>query len=65
MRIVVVDDDKLVCTSLKTILEADKDISVVGTGYSGTDAIALYRNLKPDNLLMDIRMTTMSGLESW
>ena len=34
MRVIVVDDDKLVCVSLKTILEADSDISVVGTGYS-------------------------------
>lgn len=64
MRIVVVDDDKLVCVSLKTILEAEKDISVIGTGNNGAEAIELYENLKPDILLIDIRMDTMTGLEA-
>lgn len=64
MRVVVVDDDKLVCVALKTILEAEKDISVVGTGHNGKEAIELYNNLKPDILLVDIRMETMTGLEA-
>ncbi len=64
MRVVVVDDDKLVCVSLKTILEAEKDISVVGTGHNGKEAIELYNSLKPDILLIDIRMETMTGLEA-
>lgn len=62
MRVVVVDDDKLVCASLKTILEVEKDISVVGTGNNGKEAIELYNSLKPDILLIDIRMETMTGL---
>lgn len=64
MRVVVVDDDKLVAISLKTILEADEEIAVVGTGYNGEEAIALYEQHKPDVLLMDIRMGVMSGLEA-
>jgi DNA-binding NarL/FixJ family response regulator len=64
MRVVVVDDDKLVCISLKTILEAEGDISVVGTGHNGIEAIDLYKSLKPDILLIDIRMATMTGLEA-
>lgn len=64
MRVVVVDDDKLVAISLKTILEADQEIVVVGTGYDGNEAITLYKEHKPDVLLMDIRMDTMSGLEA-
>ncbi len=64
MRVLVVDDDKLVAISLKTILEADGEITVVGTGYNGEEAIALYQENKPDVLLMDIRMETMSGLEA-
>lgn len=64
MRVVVVDDDKLVCLSLKTILEAEKDISVVGTGNNGMEAINLYKSLKPDILLIDIRMETMTGLDA-
>lgn len=64
MRVAVVDDDNLVCVSLKTILEADEDISVVGTGHNGREAIELYGSLKPDVLLMDIRMEIMTGLEA-
>ena len=43
MRVLVVDDDKLVAVSLKTILEADGEITVVGLGEAGDDAIRLYR----------------------
>lgn len=64
MKVVIVDDDNLVCTALKTILESDEDISVVGIGNSGRDAIKLYIRLKPDIILMDIRMENMSGLEA-
>lgn len=64
MRVLVVDDDKLVCASLKTILEADDDINVVGTGNNGKEAVELYKGLKPDILLMDIRMEVMTGLDA-
>jgi len=64
MKILVVDDDKLVAISLKTILEANEDISVVATGYNGEEAIVLYKEYQPDVLLMDIRMEVMSGLEA-
>jgi len=64
MKVVVIDDDKLVAISLKTILEANEDISVVATGYNGEEAIALYGEHQPDVLLMDIRMEVMSGLEA-
>jgi DNA-binding NarL/FixJ family response regulator len=64
MNVLLVDDDRLVCAALKTILEVEKDISVVGTGYNGKEAIELYNSLKPDLLLMDIRMETMTGLEA-
>lgn len=61
MKVLVIDDDKLVCAALKTILEAE-DISVVGTGHNGKEAIELYNSLEPDILLIDIRMETMTGL---
>ncbi len=64
MRILVVDDDRLVSASLKTILEADPEIEVAGTGNSGRQAVELYFRLKPDVLLMDIRMDGMTGLEA-
>ena len=60
----IVDDDKLVVLSLKTILEADTSIEVCATGYDGRNAIELYKTAKPDILLMDIRMEGMSGLDA-
>lgn len=64
MKIVVVDDDKLVAISLKTILEATNEIEVVAMGNNGKEAIELYEENKPDVLLMDIRMDVMTGLEA-
>lgn len=64
MKVLIIDDDKLVCASLKIILESAGDIEVVGLGYSGEMAVELYESLKPDILLMDIRMGTMTGLEA-
>lgn len=62
MRILLVDDDFLITTALKTILEADKEIEVCGSGKSGKEAVSLYASLIPDILLMDIRMEEMDGL---
>lgn len=62
MKVLIVDDDKLVCASLKVILESDPEIEVVALGYNGKMAVELYENLKPDILLIDIRMDTMTGL---
>lgn len=64
MRVLLIDDDKLVCVSLKTILEVESDVEIVGTGNSGKEAIELFQSLKPDILLMDIRMDGMTGLEA-
>jgi len=64
MRVLIVDDDKLVSPSLKMILEAEQEIEVVGTGNSGQEAIELYKSLRPDILLMDIRMDGLTGLDA-
>lgn len=64
MTVVVIDDDKLVAMSLKTIIESDSEIEVLATGASGEDAIKLFREHKPDVLLSDIRMAGMSGLDA-
>ena len=64
MNIIIVDDDFLVTTALKTILEASKQVTVPGTGTDGTDAVKLYRMYQPDILLTDIQMKTKSGLEA-
>ena len=64
MNIIIVDDDFLVTTALKTILEASKKVTVLATGTDGTDAVELYHTHKPDILLTDIQMKTKSGLEA-
>lgn len=64
MNIIIVDDDFLVTTALKTILEASKQVTVLGTGTDGTDAVKLYHMYQPDILLTDIQMKTKSGLEA-
>jgi len=64
MNVLIIDDDRLVSTSLKTIIESDPTITVVGIGHNGHDAIALYDSLTPDVLLMDIRMDQMTGIDA-
>lgn len=64
MKIIIIDDDKLVSMSLKTILNANEKIEVVAIGNDGYDAIDLYPKHLPDVLLMDIRMEKMTGLEA-
>ena len=64
MNIIIVDDDALVSVSLKTILEADKDITVQGIGKNGHDAVNLYLKHQPDVTLLDIQMPEMNGLEA-
>ena len=62
MKVLIVDDDFFITTALKTILEADPEIQVCGSGKNGKEAISLYDSLHPDILLMDIRMEEMDGL---
>ncbi len=64
MKIIVIDDDKLVALSLKTILENTGTIQIAAMGHSGEEAISLYEQYKPDVMLMDIRMQGMTGLET-
>lgn len=62
MRVLIIDDDFFITTALKTILESDSGIQVCGSGKNGKEAVTLYDSLRPDILLMDIRMEEMDGL---
>lgn len=62
MRLIVVDDDRLVVDSLKIILGAQPQIEVVGTGANGNDAVSLYAEHAPDIALLDIQMPGRDGL---
>ena len=63
MNIIIVDDDHLVVNSLKTIVESS-GISVLGLGYSGSEAMDLFTKYRPHVVLMDIRMKDMTGIEA-
>ncbi|GAA3728879.1 response regulator transcription factor [Salinactinospora qingdaonensis] len=62
VRIVVVDDEQLVRSGLRMILESADDIDVVGEGADGAEAVRLARELHPDVVLLDIRMPGIDGL---
>lgn len=62
IRVVIVDDDEFVRSSLATILSAQSDIEVCATGSDGAEAVRLFEDLSPDVLLMDIQMPGVDGL---
>ena len=64
MKIILADDDAIVSASLKTILEVDPDIIVMGIGNNGEQAVKLYREHQPDVALLDIQMPGKTGLEA-
>ncbi|MFF8916169.1 response regulator [Streptomyces sp. NPDC015032] len=62
VRLLIVDDDPLVRAGLALMLGGADDIDIVGEGADGVDAVELVDRLRPDVVLMDIRMPTMDGL---
>src|SRR5690606_3330703 len=64
IRVLVADDQPLVRAGLKTILDAQPDIEVIGEAADGGGAIALARRLRPDVGLFDIRMPDVDGIEA-
>ncbi|HEV2092926.1 MAG TPA: response regulator transcription factor [Rubrobacter sp.] len=64
VRVVVVDDQELVRTGFRVILDSEPDIEVVGEAGDGREAIEATRQHNPDVVLMDIRMPHLDGLEA-
>lgn len=64
IRILLVDDQALLCEVLKTWLDVEEDIQVVGIGHNGQEAIEQVNMLQPDIVLMDIDMPQMDGLKA-
>lgn len=63
IRVLVADDQELVRTGLRMILQTRPDIEVVGEAADGTQALAMARSLRPDVCLFDIRMPGYDGIE--
>ncbi len=64
LRVLIADDQALVSAGFRLILEAEEDIEVVAEAHDGHRAVRLARELRPDVVLMDIRMPGLDGLEA-
>ena len=62
IRVLLVDDQALIRQAISVMLDATDDITIVGQGDTGLDAIAMAQRLQPDVVLMDIRMPELDGI---
>ncbi len=64
IRVAIVDDQDLVRTGFRMILEDLPDLEIVGEASDGAQAVRLVESYRPDVTLMDVRMPTMDGVEA-
>ena len=64
IRVLVADDQALMRTGFRMILDAQDDLEVVGEAIDGADAVRQFGRLAPDVVVMDVRMPTMDGIEA-
>jgi DNA-binding NarL/FixJ family response regulator len=64
IRVLLVDDQRLMRDGLRTLIELESDLDVAGEAEDGLEAVTAYRNLGPDIVLMDVRMPNLNGVEA-
>lgn len=64
VRVLLVDDHNIILNGIKTMLEDETEIDILGEANTGKDAILKAEALKPDVILMDIKMPEMNGIEA-
>ena len=64
IRVVLADDQPIVRAGFQTILDAQPDIDVVGEAADGVEAVAVVERLRPDVVVMDIRMPNLDGISA-
>jgi len=64
IRVLVVDDQPLVRSGFRMVLEERADLELVGEAADGLEALGLARELDPDVILMDVRMPNLDGVEA-
>jgi DNA-binding NarL/FixJ family response regulator len=64
ISVLLVDDEELVRTGLRAILDAQSDLEVVGEAADGAEVMPLVRRLRPDVVLMDVRMPAIDGIQT-
>ena len=64
VRVLVVDDHQLVLEGLRAVLSTDPQLEVVGEAHTGREAVGMAELLRPDIILMDIRMPDMNGIDA-
>jgi DNA-binding NarL/FixJ family response regulator len=62
--ILIVDDQALIREGFRSLLDSESDLSVVGLAADGAEGVELAKQLRPDVVVMDIRMPVMDGLEA-
>ena len=64
IRVLVVDDQAVIRTGLRTMLEHETDLTIVGEAGNGAEAVDLVAGARPDVVLMDVRMPEVDGIEA-